>query len=427
MNPFKNRSLDTSRERGESDATHGVQRRPKETHESTRPKRQQRIEAAIKKYATSSESLRTSDDVRSAMKKRGLHAPKAHPGTDLLFRRSVAPKPSGRITIDGMPTNRRNQRAKYKSEVSTVGDKGIRPQTNSENRLSVAALKVPLGSSQINNVAKKSTRSFVTTISDQPGNTEMALTTGSDVRIDKQQNQRRQPKSRSSKYPHPAVGSTPREFLPDRLLPLDFTPKHDPGVAPVRGGVRGRGQNPVRKSDLVMGEGESLEAFKSQTYDILDYDPKGPHENKEALMAAPWARKALTLSKEARALADKLYPDGSDWNSETDAFRHAYWNHRMAQEFGTSLAKRFGDGHERYTNFEPEDQVMDLFNNDIAQRLAIDPANQGRDPVEVIAEAIRDGQLVLSTDEISNRKIGMPPRHLSRKEKVEAYLEEKFK
>ena len=54
-----------------------------------------------------------------------------------------------------------------------------------------------------------------------------------------------------------------------------------------------------------------------------------------------------------------------------DARRHAFWSAMMAQEFGQTEAKWWGDAHERY---RPTDEAlsvcMDLHNNGVGRAIA---------------------------------------------------------
>ena len=52
--------------------------------------------------------------------------------------------------------------------------------------------------------------------------------------------------------------------------------------------------------------------------------------------------------------------------------------------------------------------AMDLYNNMIGRILAQRIENKGRDPVEVILAALESGQLIISTNEISNRELKEP-------------------
>jgi hypothetical protein len=54
-------------------------------------------------------------------------------------------------------------------------------------------------------------------------------------------------------------------------------------------------------------------------------------------------------------------------NGKGDAFRHCYWNARMAIDFGKGTAKGFADRHEQNPNQPAIEKKMDLFNNDVGR------------------------------------------------------------
>lgn len=80
-------------------------------------------------------------------------------------------------------------------------------------------------------------------------------------------------------------------------------------------------------------------------------------------------------------------------NNAADAFRHAVWSYRMTVLVGPHLAKKFGDAHEVSSPTPNGARLMDLYNNNVGRRLAIDPANQNRNPDDVILEALQAGKL----------------------------------
>ena len=97
-------------------------------------------------------------------------------------------------------------------------------------------------------------------------------------------------------------------------------------------------------------------------------------------------------------------------NDEADAFRHAYWNYMMTQSIGGEEAKKFGDAHEvtgaarseAAGNDVTDEVLMDLYNNNMGRTLAQDPDNAGRDPAEVIQEAIANGDLRTTPFEVES-------------------------
>jgi len=143
----------------------------------------------------------------------------------------------------------------------------------------------------------------------------------------------------------------------------------------------------------------------------LGFDPSGPSQNGHALLHPIDAWKARDLSEDALSAARAEYPNMAQGNTVADAYRHAYWNYRMTEELGADRAKGFGDAHERFSENEPAQAAMDLYNNDVGRRLASDPANKGRDPRTVIQEAIRSGKLQTEPFEIVGDPRSIPELH----------------
>ena len=74
-------------------------------------------------------------------------------------------------------------------------------------------------------------------------------------------------------------------------------------------------------------------------YDALDFD-QTQGDKKSFFSQKPWIvyEAILDLSPEAKATAKRVMGGGGS-NDATDAFRHAYWSFRMAEEFGPETAK----------------------------------------------------------------------------------------
>ncbi|KAG2014992.1 hypothetical protein CC2G_008307 [Coprinopsis cinerea AmutBmut pab1-1] len=67
---------------------------------------------------------------------------------------------------------------------------------------------------------------------------------------------------------------------------------------------------------------------------------------------------------EVASLTAYDYFPNSLWNGQGDAFRHCYWNARMAIDLGVARAKTIADNHEAAVENNPPDQeAMDLANN----------------------------------------------------------------
>ena len=128
-------------------------------------------------------------------------------------------------------------------------------------------------------------------------------------------------------------------------------------------------------------------------YKILGFDPDGPSEWGQAINTPNDAYLGLEASKAAIKATGLEYKGQPKVNNEADAFRHALWHYKMTRAIGAKAAKRFGDAHERSGSNKKGAILMDLYNNEVGRRLALDPKNSNRRDEDVILEAIRNGQL----------------------------------
>jgi hypothetical protein len=124
--------------------------------------------------------------------------------------------------------------------------------------------------------------------------------------------------------------------------------------------------------------------------------PTEGEKNEEFAQAPLTGTRAGVLADEAeKKTAEQIrkgrFPKASIGGGPADAFRHIYWNYRMTEKLGPDAAKRFGDGHEITVPTPDGDRLMDLFNNNLGRRLALDPANKGRPAEDVVLEAIKKG------------------------------------
>ena len=79
-------------------------------------------------------------------------------------------------------------------------------------------------------------------------------------------------------------------------------------------------------------------------------------------------------------------------NGPADAFRHCFWNCRMAQDIGKNQAKKVGDIHEDCGSGPPGENNMDLNNNRVGRSLG----NKGVDCAAACRRALNNGSLVKS-------------------------------
>jgi len=84
-------------------------------------------------------------------------------------------------------------------------------------------------------------------------------------------------------------------------------------------------------------------------------------------------------------------------DNHTDAFRHAYWSARLAQEFGADFATAFTEAHEGSPeNVFAEREAMDLYNNSVGIQIAVDnPDASAEGLADLIEDAVDDGDLLV--------------------------------
>jgi hypothetical protein len=98
----------------------------------------------------------------------------------------------------------------------------------------------------------------------------------------------------------------------------------------------------------------------------------------------------------AHEQAERVFagPDQSD--NHGDAFRHAYWNALLTREYGEQFAAAFTVAHERKPHDNALREAMDLYNNEIGRRIAVQHPDADRTELaRLVADAVRDGQTVV--------------------------------
>ncbi|MFE9326673.1 DUF6973 domain-containing protein [Nocardia sp. NPDC052278] len=106
----------------------------------------------------------------------------------------------------------------------------------------------------------------------------------------------------------------------------------------------------------------------------------------EAEQAAEDQFSGLDPKTQERVLAD----------GHGDAFRHAYWNARMTQEFGAEWTQNYTTAHEKTGGNPPAREAMDLYNNKLGREIALDNPDASPEQLQTkIAESIRDGHAVV--------------------------------
>lgn len=186
-----------------------------------------------------------------------------------------------------------------------------------------------------------------------------------------------------------------------------------------------RGVEPVEIADLAGGRGQSAPVGTGnrltqeqllEKYQV-EPDPDGMTDYPPAWLAAITgtdqqevtngeadllnglgfeALKFRDVAEEAHGTAETAF-EGQGFNDgHADAFRHAYWNARMTQEFGEEWTADYAVAHERIEGNPADRAAMDLHNNEIGREIG--RANPDASPEELqqlVEQAVRDGQMVV--------------------------------
>lgn len=116
------------------------------------------------------------------------------------------------------------------------------------------------------------------------------------------------------------------------------------------------------------------------------------------------------IARDAFAEAERRYSDNAvpanvpagrarEWqgnDGHRDAFRHAFWSARLAQEYGPDWARNFTTAHEGLPGNWANREAMDLYNNAIGIRIGA--AHRDASPeriAELVRQAIDRGELVV--------------------------------
>ena len=102
-----------------------------------------------------------------------------------------------------------------------------------------------------------------------------------------------------------------------------------------------------------------------------------------------------------------------------DAFRHAYWNALMTQQYGNEWTKAFATAHEGLPGNYAELEAMDLYNNEVGR--SIGAKNMSATPEELaklVGQSLNQGKLLVIdkngdlewSDQVPRREHGMSPK-----------------
>jgi hypothetical protein len=127
---------------------------------------------------------------------------------------------------------------------------------------------------------------------------------------------------------------------------------------------------------------------------VREGDPTRPLTEAAGVLAA--LAELEVIRRRAEAEAEAVFPGTDQHDNHADAFRHAYWNSLLAREFGEQFAADLTIAHERRPDASSATEAMDLYNNEIGRRIAVEHPDAG--PAELsrlVEEAVRDGQTVV--------------------------------
>lgn len=95
-------------------------------------------------------------------------------------------------------------------------------------------------------------------------------------------------------------------------------------------------------------------------------------------------------------VADERYASEDRNDDHNDAFRHAYWNALMADEYGTEWAHDYGTAHERIPGNNAAREAMDLYNNEVGRQIAEENPGASREQLaDLVQQAVTDGRMVV--------------------------------
>ncbi len=119
-----------------------------------------------------------------------------------------------------------------------------------------------------------------------------------------------------------------------------------------------------------------------------------PHEWKVIFEHPLEALKVKTAVDHAVEEVERLELDG-EHNGEGDAFRHAYWNALMTKRIGADIAGAFATAHETGSTNPEAEQMMDLHNNEIGRRIALEnPEATDAELSRLVLRALQTEKLV---------------------------------
>jgi hypothetical protein len=107
---------------------------------------------------------------------------------------------------------------------------------------------------------------------------------------------------------------------------------------------------------------------------------------------------AYDIYQEALHRAEHTFGGEGGTDGHADAFRHAYWNAMLTQRFGEEWTQEYSTAHERNPDSHPTPVAMDLHNNEVGRRIALENPDASREELrDLVEQAVRNGEMVVVT------------------------------
>lgn len=107
------------------------------------------------------------------------------------------------------------------------------------------------------------------------------------------------------------------------------------------------------------------------------------------------------IKSDAETMAESQYPDTREAQQDGhgDAFRHAYWNARMTQEFGADWTESYTTAHEKTGGNPPAREAMDLYNNERGREIGKNNPNASAEELAAKINAdIGGGKMIVLSE-----------------------------
>lgn len=116
-------------------------------------------------------------------------------------------------------------------------------------------------------------------------------------------------------------------------------------------------------------------------------------------LASTEARRRFPDNPLPEHISTRSREDQSVWqgnDGHRDAFRHAYWNALLTHQYGAEWTERFTTAHEGQPGSYATREAMDLYNNEVGRRIALDHPNVSAQVLATrVNEALTDGRLIV--------------------------------